>query len=147
LGHTGYVTNYVDELVDFYCTHFNFKPSDIALLPDQTSGMVFIHVDLGKEYSDHHSFFVAKQMGPQPIGAHHSTFEVESIDVNILGHEYLTIKGYNIFWGVGRHVKGSQVFDYWFDLDGFLVEHYADGDLVNEDLPVTIIPQRERNNN
>ena len=109
--------------------------------------MVFMHVDLGKEYSDHHSFFVAKQMGPQPIGAHHSAFEVESIDVNMVGHEYLTMKGYNSFWGVGRHVEGSQVFDYWFDLDGFLVEHYADGDLVNGDLPVSIIPQRERNNN
>ena len=32
---------------------------------------------------------------------------------------------------MGRHLLGSQIFDYWFDNDGFVVEHYADGDLVN----------------
>jgi hypothetical protein len=32
---------------------------------------------------------------------------------------------------------GSQVFDYWFDTSKFILEHYADGDLVNKDTPVT----------
>lgn len=32
-----------------------------------------------------------------------------------------------------RHVHGSQIFDYWYDPNKFIVEHYADGDLVNED--------------
>lgn len=27
-------------------------------------------------------------------------------------------------------------FDYWFDTSKFMVEHYADGDLVNCDTPV-----------
>ena len=40
-------------------------------------------------------------------------------------------KGYDPAWGVGRHILGSQVFDYWFTPDDFLVEHYSDGDLVN----------------
>ena len=31
---------------------------------------------------------------------------------------------------IGRHVLGSQVFDYWRDPWGHMFEHYADGDLL-----------------
>lgn len=36
--------------------------------------------------------------------------------------------------GIGRHIQGSQIFDYWRDPDGFLVEHFADGDLFDNTL-------------
>jgi hypothetical protein len=39
-------------------------------------------------------------------------------------------RGWRPFWGVGRHILGSQVFDYWYDPDGNLVEHFTDSDLV-----------------
>jgi hypothetical protein len=51
-------------------------------------------------------------------------------------HEFLLSKGWELAWGVGRHILGSQIFDYWHHSDDFNVEHYADGDLVNEDTPV-----------
>ena len=41
--------------------------------------------------------------------------------------------GWHREWGIGRHVLGSQIFDYWRDPWGFMWEHYADGDLVNKD--------------
>lgn len=31
------------------------------------------------------------------------------------------------------------MFDYWFDTSGFMVEHYADGDLVNHETPVATV--------
>lgn len=34
---------------------------------------------------------------------------------------------------MGRHILGSQIFDYWKDPSRFTVEHYADGDVVNVD--------------
>jgi hypothetical protein len=34
---------------------------------------------------------------------------------------------------------GSQIFDYWFDESGFVLEHYSDGDMVNSDC----VPTRE----
>jgi hypothetical protein len=37
--------------------------------------------------------------------------------------------GYKHFWGIGRHVLGSQLFDYWCDDDGHQFEHYTDGDI------------------
>lgn len=50
-----------------------------------------------------------------------------------MGHQWLEAHGRKLVWGIGRHVHGSQVFDYWYDPSGFIVEHYADGDVVNED--------------
>ncbi|KAI4620418.1 uncharacterized protein J4E87_007105 [Alternaria ethzedia] len=38
------------------------------------------------------------------------------------------------------HVLGSQVFDYWFDTSEFILEHYADGDLVNAETEVSHVP-------
>ena len=29
-----------------------------------------------------------------------------------------------------------RIFDYWWDTTGNMIEHYADGDLVNKDTPV-----------
>lgn len=34
-------------------------------------------------------------------------------------------------WGVGRHVYGGQLFDYWMDPWDFLYEHWIDTDRVN----------------
>jgi hypothetical protein len=44
-------------------------------------------------------------------------------------------KGYRPAWGIGRHILGSQVFDYIFMPDDFMIEHYSDGDLVNCNTP------------
>ncbi len=89
---------------------------------------------------------------------HHSAFEVFDVDQEVrwtwllfihpalvvkkpvaqfLAHKNLLKKGYELAWGVGRHILGSQLFDYWHQSgDGFNVEHYTDGDVVNEDTPV-----------
>ena len=37
-------------------------------------------------------------------------------------------------WGIGRHIQGSQIFDYWRDPDGFLVEHFSDGSMFDNTL-------------
>lgn len=40
--------------------------------------------------------------------------------------KYLEKKGYQSVWGVGRHILGSQIFDYWYQPEGkFMIEHYA----------------------
>lgn len=31
---------------------------------------------------------------------------------------------------------GSQIFDYWYDPSRFMLEHYIDGDLVNDETPI-----------
>jgi hypothetical protein len=41
---------------------------------------------------------------------HHASFEIHDFDDQVLGHEWLQTKGWRNFWGIGRHVVGSQVF-------------------------------------
>jgi hypothetical protein len=67
---------------------------------------------------------------------HHCSFEVADFDTQLIGHEWLAQRGYKPVWGVGRHILGSQIFDYWKDPSGFKIEHYADGDVVNAKMPV-----------
>jgi len=66
---------------------------------------------------------------------HHSSYEVADFDTQLIGHQWLAGKGWKSVWGVGRHILGSQIFDYWQDPSGFKIEHYADGDVVNADTP------------
>jgi hypothetical protein len=49
------------------------------------------------------------------------------------GHDHLTSAGYDHHAGIGRHVLGSQIFDYWRDPWGHVLEHFTDGDLLNAD--------------
>lgn len=125
---------------EFHTTHFNFKPTEITSFGEPNNakpGLMFFHVDLGQEYCDHHCLLLSNMpVGPQPVGSHHSAFGVDGLDAEFMGHDYLTAQGYNLYWGVERYVEGSIVYDYWYDRDGFLLEHYADSDLVNEDTPI-----------
>ena len=50
----------------------------------------------------------------EPSHIHHSSFEVHDMDTQLLGHDWLRKGGWTNAWGVGRHVLGSQIFDYWY---------------------------------
>ncbi|OAL24463.1 hypothetical protein AYO20_10689 [Fonsecaea nubica] len=138
LGHYGFEVDVsrLPEVVDWYCKTFNLKETD-SLWHEQSGKiiMTFIHIDKGKEYVDHHNIFIAGGPIGDGIKAHHSSFEVDDMDSQLVGHHHLQKQGWINVFGLGRHVLGSQIFDYWFDSSGFLVEHYVDGDLVNEDKP------------
>jgi len=134
VGHYGYISSTFDEDMAFYLNNFNLTPSDILYepsLPD-LDVLAFLHLDLGAEYSDHHTFFMQRAAPGQQTAVHHCSFEVADFDTQLLGHQWLADKGYTPVWGVGRHILGSQIFDYWKDTSGFKIEHYADGDIVND---------------
>ena len=138
LGHYGYVCKEFDSEIDFYTSNFNFVPSDILHHPSFSNidVLTFMHLDLGKTYSDHHVIFM-QRAAPEikKTYVHHTSYEVADFDTQLIGHEYLAKKGWKSVWGVGRHILGSQIFDYWHDSSGFKIEHYADGDVVNSDTP------------
>jgi hypothetical protein len=134
LGHFGYVVPDFDNELAWYTGNFNFVPSDILYHWDFSNMdvMAFMHLDLGEEYSDHHCFFMQRaEPHVKKTFCHHTSFEVADFDTQLLGHQWLAKKGWKSVWGVGRHVLGSQIFDYWADPSGFKIEHYADGDVVN----------------
>jgi hypothetical protein len=61
----------------------------------------------------------------------------------MIGHDVLAAKGYEHFWGIGRHSLGSQVYDYWGDPWGRVHEHWADTDVLNASVPPNLISREE----
>jgi hypothetical protein len=55
-----------------------------------------------------------------------------------MGQRVLREKGWTHAWGIGRHILGSQIFDYWQDPWGDKHEHYCDGDLFTADAPAGV---------
>ena len=103
----------------------------------------FLRCDRGDRPADHHTIFALHT--PGDINVHHASFEVQDPDAVHIGHEWLKEKGYKPAWGVGRHLLGSQIFDYWRSPWGYMFEHYADGDLLTADMPAGDYPATEEN--
>ncbi|KAK6393543.1 hypothetical protein LTR65_002415 [Meristemomyces frigidus] len=140
-GHYGvtYPDGQYRVIYDWYTKILALGVSDIVYR-DEKPMTAFFHVDRGDEYTDHHAFFFKPTKPSLEPQVAHAAFEVHDFDTQQLGHNHLTSKGYHLCWGVGRHVLRSQIFDYWFDPSGFIMEHYADGDLVNQNTEVSHEP-------
>ncbi|KAI1336012.1 Glyoxalase/Bleomycin resistance protein/Dihydroxybiphenyl dioxygenase [Xylariaceae sp. FL0016] len=110
LGHFGVRTTNFAKAHEFYSTHFNFIASDLIHDDKNIDRTVFYRLDRGDDPVDHHVFFFAEG---KSFRVHHSSFETHDFDTQVLGHDWLREKGYKNCWGVGRHVLGSQIFDYW----------------------------------
>ena len=111
----------------WYKSLFGFITSDeVAVSPEVSLG-AFLRCDRGEEPTDHHTLFLAQL--PSGPGFNHAAFEVRDMDDLMRGHSHLKAAGATPAWGVGRHILGSQVFDYWRDPWGFTLEHWTDGDL------------------
>ena len=80
----------------------------------------------------------------QKTGLNHLSFEVQDIDDVAMGHNYLKQFGtYEHMWGLGRHLLGSQVYDYWADPWGRVHEHWADSDRLNVKNGSHLLPAEE----
>lgn len=95
--------------------------------PEQALG-AFLRCDRGPIPSDHHTMFL---LGTGKPGFNHAAFEVTDFDDLMCGHDWLKEKGRRHEWGIGRHLLGSQIFDYWRDPCGHTLEHWTDGDLLD----------------
>ncbi|MCM1011982.1 MULTISPECIES: VOC family protein [unclassified Brevibacterium] len=134
LGHVVVMSNRYQRALQWYLDNLGMIVSDFLYYPGQRHRgpvMSFIRCDRGGEAADHHT--LAMTLGPSNRYVH-SAYEVTDFDAVEAGGEYLLDRGYGRSWGVGRHIQGSQIFDYWRDPDGFLVEHYADGDLFDSSM-------------
>ena len=113
----------------WYKSRFGFLSSDEVYLGKPENVITaFMRCDRGDDFTDHHTFLC---VGVGEVGFDHAAFEVEDIDAVMAGHDHLEQAGYEHHAGIGRHVLGSQVFDYWRDPWGRVLEHFTDGDLLN----------------
>jgi hypothetical protein len=78
------------------------------------------------------------------VGLNHFSYEVQDFDDVMIGHEHMRKVGkYEHMWGIGRHVLGSQVFDYWADPWGRVHEHWTDTDVLNAANGSNALPAEE----
>jgi catechol 2,3-dioxygenase-like lactoylglutathione lyase family enzyme len=111
----------------WYKERFGLITSDEIVVSPEFSLGAFLRCDRGERPTDHHTLFLMQ--GPNGPGYHHAAFEVRDVDDLMRGNRHLVDRGRTHAWGVGRHILGSQVFDYWCDPWGHILEHWTDGDL------------------
>lgn len=132
LGHVALEVVDFDAATRWYIDRFGLIPSDVQLLDDGTPALVFMRCDRGDEPADHHTLVIGRSFEAR---FNHAAFEVDDLDALAMGQRLLRERGWRHGWGIGRHLMGSQLFDYWRDPWGDLVEHYADGDRFAADVP------------
>ena len=131
IGHVVLATNKLQETLKWFRETIGLIPSDdLYAGPDKKNVIAsFNRLDCGDDYVDHHVFFA---MAAPKSGLNHLSFEVDDIDDVFIGHEHLKSMGkYEHMWGIGRHLLGSQVYDYWADPWMRVHEHWSDSDRLN----------------
>lgn len=145
LGHTALNVKDGPASIKWYHDVLGMIVSDNIIGPDGNVGGAFIRCDNGDMPSDHHTVNVVA-LPPEAEPFHgtfgHAGFELEkSLDDLMAGHFHMKTSGkYTHEWGIGRHLLGSQLYDYWRDPHGFILEHWTDGDLMTADMPPHDVP-------
>lgn len=126
LGHVVFQTLDFPGMAAWYLQVLGLIPTDVQYLPDGSPNLAFCRLDLGDEPADHHTVVLVGGLADK---YEHSAYEVVDLDALGQGQQVLRAAGHSHLWGIGRHLLGSQLFDYWRDPEGFELEHYTDGDL------------------
>jgi catechol 2,3-dioxygenase-like lactoylglutathione lyase family enzyme len=137
LGHLVLQTTDFARMADWYMGLLGLIPTDVQYLPDGSPMLTFFRLDLGPTPADHHTLVIA---GGIETRYEHSAWEVADLDALGQGQQVLRANGHRHMWGIGRHLLGSQLFDYWYDGDGMEFEHYTDGDVFTADHPTHYVP-------
>ncbi len=143
IGHGVMGTPKLAECTAWIRHHIGLIASDEVYVEDDKDKVIasFNRIDAGKTFVDHHVFLYVQN---QNAGLNHVSFEVPDFDDVMMGHEYLRDLGeYEHVWGIGRHLLGSQIYDYWKDPWGRVHEHWADSDTLNVDYGTRYVPAEE----
>jgi catechol 2,3-dioxygenase-like lactoylglutathione lyase family enzyme len=108
----------IEEQTNFFIDLLGFR------LSDSTDMMDFVRCT-----SDHHSIAMSRGDGPS---LNHMAYEVASMDGLMRGAGRLKGSGFNIEWGVGRHGPGDNVFTYFVEPNGFVVEYTTEVQQIDE---------------
>jgi len=87
-------------------------------LTDRTKLMAFVRCN-----SDHHAVVIADA---NVNGLNHVAFQMPSLEAVMRGSGRMIDAGFPIAWGVGRHGPGDNVFAYFIDPVGFVIEYTAE---------------------
>jgi catechol 2,3-dioxygenase len=91
-------------------------------LSDRTAMMDFIRCN-----ADHHSLAFVRT-GRSSLN--HVAFEMPGFDALMRATGRMKDAGYPVEWGVGRHGPGNNIFNYFIDPHGFVIEYTSDVDQI-----------------
>jgi len=130
IGHGVLSTPKVKETVAWFRETLGMIRSDDVYAGEKDNLIgAFSRLDRGDDYVDHHVLFCVHN---QKTGLNHVSYEAQDIDSIFQDHEHIKRLGkYEHMWGIGRHLLGSQVYDYWADPWGRVHERWADTDRLN----------------
>lgn len=112
LSHVNINSTDVDASTRFFESVLGFKLSDRSKL------MAFIRTN-----ADHHAVVIAEA----PVnGLNHVAFMLPGLEGVMLGSGRMIDHGHPIGWGVGRHGPGNNVFAYFLDPAGIVIEYTAE---------------------
>jgi len=114
LAHVVCNTPDIDRTTAFYTGVLGFRVSDWS-----EHVMSFLRCN-----SEHHS--IAFNAAPH-AAYNHTSWTMDSIDALFRAQGRLRAFGSPLRWGTGRHGPGAQVFNYYVEPSGFVVELIADG--------------------
>jgi catechol-2,3-dioxygenase len=108
----------IEEQTRFFIDLLGFK------LSDSTDMMEFVRCS-----ADHHSIAMSRAEGPS---LNHMAYELANMDGLMRGAGRLKSSGFNSEWGVGRHGPGDNVFSYFIEPNGFVVEYTTEIQQIDE---------------
>ena len=120
LGHVVLWTQNRQALEAFYA-HLGFQVTDRT-----HAGMSFLKCN-----HDHHTLALVDSQDKR-AGTQHTSFDVGSIDNVMWEFARLRDAGVKCIWGVGRHGPGHNIFSYYHDPAGNVLEFYGDMDQIPE---------------
>jgi catechol-2,3-dioxygenase len=122
LAHVNVNSTDVDGLAAFYERALGFRPTDRSKL------MAFVRCN-----DDHHAIVIAEA----PVdGLNHIAFLMPNLEAVMRGSGRMIDSGFPIAWGVGRHGPGDNVFAYFIDPVGVVIEYTAEVLQVDDDYVV-----------
>ncbi len=112
LAHVNINSADIEALSDFYRTVLGFR------LTDRSKMMAFLSCN-----SDHHAVVLAEAAAH---GLNHIAFLMPDLESVMRGSGLVVDQGFPIGWGVGRHGPGDNVFAYFVDPMGVVIEYTAE---------------------
>ena len=121
LGHVAFFVKDVKKLTDFYCDVLGFRVSDWM-------GDFFSFLRCGP---DHHTINLMQTKENRHF---HTAFELRDWGHMLTACDHLSLNGYKLLWGPGRHGIGHNLFTYHRAPNGMITELFAQLDQMNEEL-------------
>lgn len=118
LGHMGVYTPDIEEMAAFY-KRLGFTVSDVI-----KGAGIFVRAPGS---INHHNLLIARRPNP---GMQHLSLRVADIDELGVGMTQLMMKGWKRLWGPGRHRPGSDMFVFFQNPAGSVIEYHCDEDFI-----------------